>query len=113
MGQPLCVLCHAVQPGFSMDALPESPAGMHVLDVSPYSFKHLPGWEEAMAERETVRMLKVRHASQSGGLCGLWLINTCVCSVQLVCAGLSCLCMPCKGIVVSIMMHRLQTGLPA
>ena len=35
-----------------------SGAGMHVLDVTPLAFKHLPGWEKAVAERETVRINK-------------------------------------------------------
>lgn len=30
-------------------------AGMHVLDVCPNAFKHLPGWEQAVAERNMVR----------------------------------------------------------
>ncbi|KAK9803363.1 hypothetical protein WJX73_008872 [Symbiochloris irregularis] len=29
--------------------------GMHVLDVCPDAFKHLPGWEQAVAERKAVR----------------------------------------------------------
>lgn len=29
--------------------------GLHVLDVSEVSFKHLPGWEEAVAARAAVR----------------------------------------------------------
>ena len=27
---------------------------MHVLDVCPDAFKHLPGWEQAVAERKLV-----------------------------------------------------------
>lgn len=28
---------------------------MHVLDVTPDAFKHLPGWEQAVAARKEVR----------------------------------------------------------